>query len=94
MNKEQQIKRQLKFVKWLKSHKMYDEFASAPAMRGMMRVWEQSEKDKRQLRKAIRKIYNAFTHQECLNEWDTDVHLRTAIKEANKVIKKMLDNTH
>lgn len=37
---DKQIKKQFEFVEWLKSHGIYNEFASAETMRGMMKVWE------------------------------------------------------
>ena len=41
-----QIERQLEFVEWLKSHSIYNEFASASTMQNMILVWEAFQADR------------------------------------------------
>ena len=46
MEEQAQIEKQLEFVEWLKSHNIYNMFASASTMQNMMLVWEAFKVDR------------------------------------------------
>jgi len=66
---KKQVRKQLKFVAWLKSHKMYNQFASWHAMQQMMAVWVKSEQEKRVLRKKVREVQAELDNLKMLVRW-------------------------